>query len=211
MRAGGEIAASGEEGEAESDGGEQQLDDDVCGEDGLRAQRSGTETLEDSALSVDGDDGDEREHGTDGDENGDDDGKVGACESAECGRGCGRTEAGEAGEHDVEDDGDADGAECAHGLAQEDLDFNPRQFEEATEHISEVLFANGAAGEFEEDIFEVGEDGTEIRDADVVIGEAGDDGGNEVVAAASDGELVAGGLDGLDVGDGAKRGRVGGV
>ena len=66
--AGGEEAASGEEGEAEGDGGEEELDDDVGGEDGLRPQRSGAKTLEDAALAVDGDDGDERKHGADGDE-----------------------------------------------------------------------------------------------------------------------------------------------
>ena len=43
------------------------------GEDGLRAERSGAEALEDAAFTVDGDDGDEREHRADGDQNGDED------------------------------------------------------------------------------------------------------------------------------------------
>jgi hypothetical protein len=37
-------------------------------------------------------------------------------------------------QHQIKQDGYADGAECAHGFAHEDLDLNPRQFAEAMKH-----------------------------------------------------------------------------
>ena len=50
------------------------------------------------------------------------------------------------------------------------------------------LFANGVTGEFEKNVFEIGKDGAEVGDADVVFGEAMDDVGDEFFAAAADGE-----------------------
>jgi len=73
------------------------------------------------------------------------------------------------------------------------------------------LFANGATGEFEKDIFEIGEDGAEVGDADVVLGQAVNDGGDEVVAAAADGDCMARGFDGFDIGEVAERCEVDGA
>ena len=66
----GVVALAGQEQERERDGGEQQFDHDVRGEDGLRAQRRGAEALEDAAFAIDGNDGDQRKHRADGDQDG---------------------------------------------------------------------------------------------------------------------------------------------
>ena len=47
---------------------EEQLDDDVRGKNGLRAQRRGAQPFEDAAFAVDGDNGDQRQHRADGDQ-----------------------------------------------------------------------------------------------------------------------------------------------
>ena len=60
------VALAGQQHQGQRGRGEQQLDDHVGGEDGLRTQRRGAQPLEDAALAVDGDDGDQRKHRADG-------------------------------------------------------------------------------------------------------------------------------------------------
>ena len=53
------VTLAGEEQQRERGGAEEKLDQDVRGEDGLRAERRGAEPLEDAALTVDGNDRDQ--------------------------------------------------------------------------------------------------------------------------------------------------------
>jgi len=82
MDAGREVAFAGQQHQGQGCGGEDEFDEHMGGEDGLRAERRGTQALENAAFAIDGDDGDQREHGADGDEKRHHGGKAGAGEPA---------------------------------------------------------------------------------------------------------------------------------
>ena len=63
------VALAGQHHQGQRGRGEQQLDEHVGSEDRLRAQRSGAEPFKNAALAVDRNDGDQRQHGADGDQN----------------------------------------------------------------------------------------------------------------------------------------------
>ena len=78
-----------------------------------------------------------------------------------------------------------DRPERAERLAQEDLDLEPGQFPESTQHGSSPLVADRVTGELQEHVLERRQHGAEVGDPDPVLGQALDDVGDEVVAPAA--------------------------
>src|SRR6202035_932412 len=106
---------------------ERQLDDHVRGENCLWTQWSGTQPLENSPFAVDRDDGDQRYHRADRNQERSEHRQTHAEETAGGQRWCWEVAAGHSTDHQEHQDGETNGPERAERLAHEDLDFNPSE------------------------------------------------------------------------------------
>ena len=140
----------------------------MCGEDGVRTQRRRPEPLEDAALAVDRDDRDERQHRAQRDHHRCEHGDIDADQRGGARRGCDEPPSKQTAEHDEDQHRDGDGPDRAERLAHEDLDLQPGQFQEATQHPTSI--ANRVTGELEEDVLEIWQLGAEICHPDPVLG-----------------------------------------
>src|SRR5579864_491839 len=111
-------------------------------EDGVRPQRRGAQSSEDAALAIDRDDRDERQHGARRDEQGSKDREVDRDRARNVGRDLLSLRAEDPAEHDEDQDGDPDRSEDAERLPDEDLDLEPGQFPESSQHRVDGLWVS---------------------------------------------------------------------
>ena len=114
---------------------QQQLDEHVRGENRVRPQRRRAQPLEDAALAVDRDDRHERQHGAERDQDRDEDRQDDVDEAptprAETSRRAGRAAA----RARRTPAPGSRSCRCAERLAHEDLDLEPGQFPQSTQHV----------------------------------------------------------------------------
>jgi len=101
----------------------------VCGRRGVPLRPP-----EDPAVAVNRDDGDQRKHGARRDQQGRQDRKVDRDDARYLGRGLSYLWTEQTAEHDKDQNGDAHSADDTQRLPHEDLDFEPRQSPESSQH-----------------------------------------------------------------------------
>lgn len=118
----------------ERDRGEQQLDDHVRRQDGVRPQGRRPQSFEDAALTVDSDDGNQGQDGARGDQQGREDRQIDRDEALCVGRGPSHSWPEHTARHHEDQHRKTHRTDQAQRFTHEDLDFEPGQSPESAQH-----------------------------------------------------------------------------